>query len=84
MWNTVVLYLWAGKNFSALTNLLEQYHTLAYPYQSLLYMLLAISTVAAFDRLRNSPAAKLDVKQKQQSRLNSYPKILHQFFCSSE
>ncbi|KAG7503105.1 hypothetical protein JOB18_032088 [Solea senegalensis] len=51
MWNTVVLYLWAGQHLTALSNLLEQYHSLSYPYQSLLYMLLAISTVAAFDRV---------------------------------
>ncbi|GAA6224209.1 transmembrane protein 237B-like isoform X2 [Lates japonicus] len=51
MWNIVVVYMLAGQHLTALSNLLEQYHSLAYPYQSLLYMLLAISTVAAFDRV---------------------------------
>ncbi|XP_018516737.1 transmembrane protein 237B isoform X1 [Lates calcarifer] len=49
VWNIVVVYMLAGQHLTALSNLLEQYHSLAYPYQSLLYMLLAISTVAAFD-----------------------------------
>lgn len=51
MWNVVVVYILAGQHLTALSNLLEQYHSLAYPSQSLLYMLLAISTVAAFDRV---------------------------------
>ncbi|XP_018516738.1 transmembrane protein 237B isoform X2 [Lates calcarifer] len=51
VWNIVVVYMLAGQHLTALSNLLEQYHSLAYPYQSLLYMLLAISTVAAFDRV---------------------------------
>ncbi|XP_061780109.1 transmembrane protein 237A-like [Nerophis lumbriciformis] len=51
VWNIVVVYVLAGQHLTALYNLLEQYHYLAYPAQSLLYMLLAISTVAAFDRV---------------------------------
>ncbi|XP_034533958.1 transmembrane protein 237B [Notolabrus celidotus] len=51
VWNIVVVYMLAGQQLTALSNLLEQYHSLAYPSQSLLYMLLAISTVAAFDRV---------------------------------
>lgn len=51
VWNVVVVYMLAGQHLTALSNLLEQYHYLAYPSQSLLYMLLAISTVAAFDRV---------------------------------
>lgn len=51
MWNVVVVYMLAGQHLTTLSNLLEQYHSLAYPSQSLLYMLLAISTVAAFDRV---------------------------------
>nr|XP_057908447.1 transmembrane protein 237B-like isoform X2 [Doryrhamphus excisus] len=51
VWNMVVVYVLAGQHLSALPNLLQQYHYLAYPSQSLLYMLLAISTVAAFDRV---------------------------------
>ncbi|XP_047432856.1 transmembrane protein 237B-like isoform X2 [Mugil cephalus] len=51
VWNVVVVYMLAGQHLTAPANLLEQYHSLAYPSQSLLYMLLAISTVAAFDRV---------------------------------
>ncbi|XP_077427210.1 transmembrane protein 237B isoform X1 [Vanacampus margaritifer] len=51
VWNIVVVFVLAGRHLTALSNLLEQYHCLAYPSQSLLYMLLAISTVAAFDRV---------------------------------
>ncbi|KAM3857058.1 transmembrane protein 237A-like [Diretmus argenteus] len=51
VWNVVVVYMLAGQHLTALSNLLEQYHSLAYPSQCLLYMLLAISTVAAFDRV---------------------------------
>lgn len=50
-WNIVVVYMLAGQHLTTLSNLLEQYHSLAYPSQSLLYMLLAISTVATFDRV---------------------------------
>nr|XP_046238617.1 transmembrane protein 237A-like isoform X2 [Scatophagus argus] len=51
VWNVVVVYMLAGQHLTTLSNLLEQYHSLAYPSQSLLYMLLAISTVATFDRV---------------------------------
>lgn len=51
VWNIVVVYVLAGQHLTALSNLLQQYHGLAYPCQSLLYMLLAVSTVAAFDRV---------------------------------
>ncbi|CAK6977954.1 transmembrane protein 237B-like [Scomber scombrus] len=51
VWNIVVVYMLAGQHLTSLSNLLEQYHSMAYPSQSLLYMLLAISTVAAFDRV---------------------------------
>uniref|UniRef100_A0A146VFV2 Transmembrane protein 237 n=1 Tax=Fundulus heteroclitus TaxID=8078 RepID=A0A146VFV2_FUNHE len=51
VWNVVVVYMLAGQHLTALPNLLQQYHGLAYPSQSLLYMLLAISTVASFDRV---------------------------------
>ncbi|KAM6892620.1 transmembrane protein 237A-like isoform 2-T2 [Lycodopsis pacificus] len=51
LWNIVVVYMLAGQHLTTLSNLLEHYHSLAYPAQSLLYMLLAISTVAAFDRV---------------------------------
>lgn len=50
VWNVSVVYVLAGERMSALANLLQQYHSLAYSAQSLLYLLLAISTVSAFDR----------------------------------
>ncbi|XP_002712570.2 transmembrane protein 237 [Oryctolagus cuniculus] len=51
VWNIVVIYVLAGEQLSNLSNLLEQYKTLAYPFQSLLYLLLALSTISAFDRI---------------------------------
>ncbi|KAF5910570.1 hypothetical protein HPG69_004657, partial [Diceros bicornis minor] len=51
VWNVVVIYVLAGDRLSDLPNLLQQYKTLAYPFQSLLYLLLALSTVSAFDRI---------------------------------
>uniref|UniRef100_A0A674PMH7 Transmembrane protein 237b n=1 Tax=Takifugu rubripes TaxID=31033 RepID=A0A674PMH7_TAKRU len=51
MWNVVVVYMLSGQHLTTLTNLLQQYHSLAYPAQCLLYLLLAVSTVAAFDRV---------------------------------
>lgn len=50
VWNTIVVYVLAGDQMTTLPNLLQQYHPLAYPAQSLLYLLLAVSTVSAFDR----------------------------------
>ena len=50
VWNIIVVYVLAGEQLTTLANLLQQYHRLAYPAQSLLYLLLAISTVSAFDR----------------------------------
>ena len=47
VWNSVVVYQLAGDQLS---NLLQQYQKLAQPAQSLLYLLLGLSTVAAFDR----------------------------------
>ncbi|XP_007429568.1 transmembrane protein 237 [Python bivittatus] len=51
VWNIIVIYILAGNQFSTLSNLLQQYKTLAYPAQCLLYFLLTISTVSAFDRI---------------------------------
>ncbi|OPJ76243.1 transmembrane protein 237 [Patagioenas fasciata monilis] len=51
VWNIIVIYILAGNQLSMISNLLQQYKTLAYPAQSLLYFLLAISTVSAFDRI---------------------------------
>nr|KAF6451310.1 transmembrane protein 237 [Molossus molossus] len=51
VWNIIVIYVLAGDQLSNLSNLLQQYKTLAYPFQSLLYLLLALSTVSAFDRI---------------------------------
>ncbi|XP_037617925.1 transmembrane protein 237B-like isoform X1 [Sebastes umbrosus] len=67
MWNIVVVYMLAGQHLTALSNLLEQYHSLAYPAQSLLYMLLAISTVAAFDRVNLAQGSEA---LRQLARLN--------------
>ncbi|XP_052049353.1 transmembrane protein 237 isoform X2 [Apodemus sylvaticus] len=50
VWNIVVIYVLAGDQLSNISNLLQQYKPLAYPFQSLLYLLLALSTVSAFDR----------------------------------
>ncbi|XP_020826346.1 transmembrane protein 237 isoform X1 [Phascolarctos cinereus] len=51
VWNVVVIYVLAGEQLSDLSNFLQQYKTLAYPTQSLLYLLLALSTISAFDRI---------------------------------
>ncbi|CAL8292444.1 unnamed protein product [Arctogadus glacialis] len=51
VWNMVVVYVLAGKHLTGSLDLLVQYHGLAYPAQSLTYLLLALSTVAAFDRV---------------------------------
>ncbi|NWZ51209.1 TM237 protein, partial [Haliaeetus albicilla] len=51
VWNVIVIYVLAGNQLSTVSNLLEQYKTLAYPAQSLFYLLLSISTVSAFDRI---------------------------------
>ncbi|XP_035248577.1 transmembrane protein 237A [Anguilla anguilla] len=57
VWNIIVVYVLAGEQLSNLPNLLQQYHPLAYPAQSLLYLLLAISTVSAFDRVNLAKAS---------------------------
>ncbi|KFV16066.1 Transmembrane protein 237, partial [Tauraco erythrolophus] len=51
VWNIIVIYTLAGNQLSAVSNLLERYKTLAYPAQSLFYLLLSVSTVSAFDRI---------------------------------
>ncbi|XP_033856641.2 transmembrane protein 237-like isoform X2 [Acipenser ruthenus] len=51
VWNIIVVYVLAGNQLTTLLNLLQQYKTLAYPAQSLLYLLLAVSTISAFDRV---------------------------------
>ncbi|XP_053926044.1 transmembrane protein 237 isoform X1 [Cuculus canorus] len=51
VWNIIVIYILAGNQLSMVSNLLQQYKTLAYPAQSLFYLLLSISTVSAFDRI---------------------------------
>uniref|UniRef100_UPI0037E88F8B transmembrane protein 237A-like n=1 Tax=Semicossyphus pulcher TaxID=241346 RepID=UPI0037E88F8B len=57
VWNIIVVYVLAGEQMTTLPNLLHQYHRLAYPAQSLLYLLLAISTVSAFDRVNLAKAS---------------------------
>ncbi|XP_068428902.1 transmembrane protein 237A-like [Clinocottus analis] len=56
VWNIIVVYVLAGEQMTMLPNLLQQYHPLAYPAQSLLYLLLAVSTVSAFDRVNLAKA----------------------------
>ncbi|KAM9189645.1 transmembrane protein 237 [Mergus octosetaceus] len=51
VWNIIVIYVLAGNQLSTVSNLLQQYKALAYPAQSLFYLLLSISTVSAFDRI---------------------------------
>nr|XP_013807723.1 PREDICTED: transmembrane protein 237 [Apteryx mantelli mantelli] len=51
VWNIIVIYILAGNQLSTVSNLLQQYKTLAYPAQSLFHLLLSISTVSAFDRI---------------------------------
>ncbi|XP_063788674.1 transmembrane protein 237 [Pseudophryne corroboree] len=50
VWNIVVIYLLAGTQLTTLPNLLDIYKELAYPSQCLLYLLLALSAVSAYDR----------------------------------
>lgn len=57
VWNIIVVYVLAGEQLTTLPNLLQQYHSLAYPAQSLLYLLLSISTVSAFDRVNLAKAS---------------------------
>ncbi|KAG9477478.1 transmembrane protein 237 [Eleutherodactylus coqui] len=51
LWNVVVIYILAGSQLTSLPKLLEVYKDLAYPSQCFLYLLLALSTVSAFDRI---------------------------------
>ncbi|KAK3543548.1 hypothetical protein QTP70_023879, partial [Hemibagrus guttatus] len=57
VWNIIVIYVLAGEQLKTLSNLLQQYHSLAYPAQSLLYFLLTISSVSAFDRVNLAKAS---------------------------
>ncbi|XP_060784811.1 transmembrane protein 237A isoform X2 [Neoarius graeffei] len=57
VWNIIVIYVLAGEQLKTLSNLLQQYHSLANPAQSLLYFLLAISSVSAFDRVNLAKAS---------------------------
>ncbi|XP_033998021.1 LOW QUALITY PROTEIN: transmembrane protein 237A-like, partial [Trematomus bernacchii] len=57
VWNMIVVYVLAGEQMTTLQNLLQQYHLLAYPAQSLLYLLLVLSTVSAFDRVNLAKAS---------------------------
>ncbi|XP_056122953.1 transmembrane protein 237B isoform X1 [Rhinichthys klamathensis goyatoka] len=78
VWNIIVVYVLAGEQLSTLSNLLQQYHTLAYPAQSLLYLLLALSTVSAFDRLNLAKASAA-----MRSLLTLSPVALASFFYFS-
>lgn len=50
VWNIIVIYVLSGEQMSRVSDLLQQYRPLAYPAQSLMYLLLALSTISAFDR----------------------------------
>ncbi|XP_048857723.1 transmembrane protein 237A-like isoform X2 [Brienomyrus brachyistius] len=57
VWNIITVYVLAGDQLTALPNLLQQYHMLAYPSQSLLYLLLSISIISTFDRVNLAEAS---------------------------
>lgn len=79
VWHIVVVYVLAGPHLTALSNLLQQYHGLAYPCQSLLYLLLALSTVSAFDRVN---LAKGSVALKQLVTLEPVALASVLYFCA--
>lgn len=79
VWHIVVVYVLAGPHLTALSNLLQQYHGLAYPCQSLLYLLLALSTVGAFDRVN---LAKGPVALKQLVTLEPVALASFLYFCA--
>ncbi|XP_056607577.1 transmembrane protein 237B isoform X1 [Triplophysa dalaica] len=56
VWNIIVMYVLSGEQMSRVSDLLQQYRPLAYPAQSLMYLLLALSSVSAFDRLNLAEA----------------------------
>lgn len=79
VWHIVVVYVLAGPHLTTVSNLLQQYHGLAYPCQSLLYLLLALSTVGAFDRVN---LAKGPVALKQLMTLEPVALASVLYFCA--
>lgn len=79
VWHIVVVYVLAGPHLMALSNLLQQYHGLAYPCQSLLYLLLVLSTVGAFDRVN---LAKGPVALRQLMTLEPVALASFLYFCA--
>lgn len=79
VWHIVVVYVLAAPHLTSLTNLLQQYHGLAYPCQSLLYLLLALSTVGAFDRVN---LAKGSVALRQLMTLEPVALASFLYFCA--
>lgn len=79
VWHIVVVYVLASPHLTSLSNLLQQYHGLAYPCQSLLYLLLALSTVGAFDRVN---LAKGSVALRQLMTLEPVALASFLYFCA--
>ncbi|XP_020797510.1 transmembrane protein 237B-like isoform X2 [Boleophthalmus pectinirostris] len=79
MWHIVVVYVLAGPHLTALSNLLQQYHGLAYPCQCLLYLLLVLSTVGAFDRVN---LAKGSLTLRQLMTLEPVALVSFLYFCA--
>ncbi|XP_072304464.1 transmembrane protein 237B-like [Eucyclogobius newberryi] len=79
VWHMVVVYVLAGPQLTALSNLLHQYHGLASPCQSLLYLLLVLSTVSAFDRVN---MAKVSLALKQLMTLEPVALVSFLYFCA--
>ncbi|XP_033832919.1 transmembrane protein 237B-like [Periophthalmus magnuspinnatus] len=79
VWHIVVVYVLAGPHLTALSNLLQQYHGLAYPCQCLLYLLLVLSTVGAFDRMN---LAKGSLALRQLMTLEPVALVSFLYFCA--
>ncbi|CAL9698728.1 unnamed protein product [Knipowitschia caucasica] len=79
VWHIVVVYVLAGPHLTTLSNLLQQYHGLAYPCQSLLYLLLVLSTVCAFDRVN---LAKGSMALRQLMSLEPVALVSFLYFCA--
>lgn len=79
VWNIIVIYVLSGEQMSRVSDLLQQYRPLAYPAQSLMYLLLALSTVSAFDRLN---LAKAHVAMRSLQTLSPVALASLLYFCA--
>ncbi|KAI7807798.1 transmembrane protein 237B [Triplophysa rosa] len=79
VWNIIVMYVLSGEQMSRVSDLLQQYRPLAYPAQSLMYLLLALSTVSAFDRLN---LAKAPVAMRSLQTLSPVALSSLLYFCA--